>query len=335
MNEDTPQKEILSISAILRSELFANLFPDEKKHVLERTGTMTLQKGGVLFSPGQKAGHLYFLVDGVIRVLKQNESGGNDEIARFAPGDIIGDFDFARGGIYDARIEALEDSSLVVFPGLGLTMENFTLETPQIASKILLNATAMVTGRIKGARRLIIENVSWVMELQRQVHEDPGTGLLKQSFINEEINRILEDPMALLMLKPDRFKILVDTLGHDAGDVAMAKIAVILRKITRNLSRGWALRFRSNETGILINKCGAAEAESLAKNLSSSVAALPPVKMRKGESDFNFTGSIAWSVWPKDDKSWDSLFEGTYGLLMDTWKAGGNKIARYRKGNSS
>jgi diguanylate cyclase (GGDEF)-like protein len=335
MAEVIQQKETqnLSFKAILKSDLFLNLFPQEEETVLNRTGEMLLRKGALLFSPGAKAEHIYLLKKGLVRVLRPGENN-DEEIARFAPGDIIGDFDFARGAVYDAGVEALEDSSLIMFPGFGISLDDITLESPHIVSKMLLNAAAMVTGRIKGARKLLMESVSWVQELYRQVHEDPGTGLWKQSFLADEINRILENPMALIMLKPDRFKILVDSNGHDAGDEAMVKIAVILKDITRRLGRGWALRFRSNETGILVNKCDAGMAKSLADSLSKAIAGIPRVSLKSGEGDFLFSGSIAWGIWPADDKSWDSLFEGTYSLLLDTWKAGGNTVTRYRKEQS-
>ena len=330
-NETQENEPSQDFSSILNSDLFSNLFPEEKDVVLGRTGEVVLRKGGLLFSPGAKAEHLYFLKDGQIRVLRTNENGGDDEIARFTTGDIIGDFDFARGAEYDARVEAVEDSSLIMFPGFGITMDDFALESPHVVSKILLNSASMVTGRIKSVRKLLMESASWVQELHRQVHEDPPTGLWKQSFLNEEINQILENPMALIMLKPDRFKTLVDSNGHDAGDAAMVKIAVILKGITRKLGRGWALRFRSNETGILINKCDAALAQSLAASLAKAIAAIPTVSLKSGEGDFSFSGSIALGVWPDDNKSWESLFEGTYQLLMDTWKAGGNTIVRYKE----
>ena len=284
-----------------------------------------------MFSPGERAEHLYLLRHGLVKVLKPGHDGEDGEIARFTAGDIIGDFDFARNAEYDARAEALEDSSLVVFPDLGLTLDTFAYEAPHIASKILINSASMVISRIMGARKLIMENMSWVQELHRKIHEDPGTGLWKQSFLTDEISsRLMEEPMALIMLKPDRFKVLVDALGHGAGDKAMVKIAAILKSIPRRLGRGWAMRFRSNETGILINRCEPALAESLAKTLSEAIAAIPPVPL-EGQEDFSFSGSIAWGVWPLDEKSWDTLLENTYKLLMDIWRTGGKKIVRYER----
>jgi len=187
----------------------------------------------------------------------------------------------------------------------------------------------MVTARIKASRKLLLESDYWVQELHRKIHEDPITGLWKQTFLNEEINRILERPMAIILLKPDRFKVLVDSLGHGAGDEAMIKIAAVLKGITRKLNKGWAIRFKSNETGLVVNKCEAADANSLAIVLAKAIAALPHVPL--GKEKFNFTATIVWAVWPADDKSWDSLFDGTYKLLMDTWKNGGNEIVHYKK----
>ena len=283
------------LSSITKSDLFSNLLAGEKKSVIKRIGVLQLRKGGILFSPGDKAEHLYLLHEGLIRVFKPLEGGGDEEIARFAPGDLIGDFDFARSAQYDAQAEALEDSSLIMFPGFGLTIDNIAQEEPTIVSRLLLNSAAMVTGRIKSTRKLVLENMSWVQELHREAHEDPGTGLWKQTFLTDEINRLLEDPIALIMLKPDRFKVLVDDRGHEAGDKAMVKIAAILKNITRKLGRGWPLRFKSNETGLLINKCDAALAESLAISLSRSLTELPPVQLGGG-AKFSFTGSLVWGI---------------------------------------
>ena len=334
MAENNGEKDSRDISSILKSNLFSNLLPAEKQFVTDRTGILQLRKGGVLFQPGKKAESLYLLLKGLIRVYKHLENGEEDEIALFTAGDNIGDYDFARGAEYDAYAEALEDSTLAMFPSIGFTLDSFILEAPHIISKILLNSIIMITNRIKDTRKLLIESMSWVQELHRKLHEDPGTGLWKQSFLVEEKNQLLEDPTALIMLKPDRFKILVDTLGHEMGDRAMIKIAAILRNIVRKLGKGWALRFRSNETGILINKCDAVMAEGLALSLAAAISEIPPVPLGNG-GIFPFSGSIAWGIWPADDRSWDSFYDGIYKLLMDTWKDGGKKVVHYTKEQAS
>jgi diguanylate cyclase (GGDEF)-like protein len=216
-----------------------------------------------------------------------------------------------------------------MFPGFGITMDTFTREEPHAAAKIYLNSIRMITSRIKMTQKIIMKNISWVQELYRLAYEDPGTGLWKQSFLTNEISQILEVPTALIMLKPDRFKTLVDSRGHTVGDEAMIRIAAVLKNSTRRLSRGWPLRFKSNETGMLIPQCLAVQAETIARELQAGIAALEPVPPQDDCPAFNFTATVSWSIWPEDHANWDSLLKGTYALLLDTWRAGGNRLSRY------
>lgn len=316
-------------SPIKKAELFSSLLERELEFVCRRSGFLQLRQGGRLFSAGEKAERFYMLMDGSVRVFKPRSDGGEDELARFAQGDTIGDFDFARRAEYDAYAEAVEDSILVMFPGYGLNMEICVREAPQTVARIYLGAILMLTSRIKTTQKIILENMSWVQELHRRAYEDPGTGLLKQTFLTDEINTILEVPTALIMAKPDRFKALVDSRGHGAGDEAMVRIALVLKNITRRIGRGWPMRFKSNEVGIVINKCGATLAEKICRELASAIAALKPVPAQGDIPAFQFSATVAYAIWPEDSPAWESLFSGNYTLLLDTWRGGGNKLVRY------
>jgi GGDEF domain-containing protein len=321
---------MLDPAPIKKAELFTSLLDKDYDYIVERSCIINLRKKAKLFSIGQKAEHFYILLEGAIRVYKPREDENDDELAQYAPGDTIGDFDFARKAEYDAVAEAVEESVLVMFPAMGLTMDDFVTEEPYIVSRILLNSIVMMTSRIKSTQDILLENLSWVNELQRRAYEDPGTGLWKQTYLTDEINHILEIPTALIMLKPDRFKILVDSRGHEAGDEAMIRLAKILKTLTRRMRRGWAMRFKSNETGLLINKCPRPLAEKVVGELFSSIQALEPVPGRGDIPAFSFTGTIAYSIWPDGGRVWDDLFKGTYALLLDTWKnGGGGKVSEY------
>jgi diguanylate cyclase (GGDEF)-like protein len=328
--EHAPLPQALDVSPIEKTELFSSLLEKELKFIRDHSGFLQLRRGGRLFSQGGRADHFYLLITGTIRIFKPRDDEGDDEIARFTSGDTIGDFDFARRAAYDASAEALEDSVLIMFPGYGLDMDQCTLEAPQTAARIFLGAILMTTARIKSTQRIILENMSWVQELYRRAYEDPGTGLWKQSFLTDEINRILEDPTALIMLKPDRFKILVDSRGHGAGDEAMIRIAMILKNSVRRIGRGWPLRFKSNEVGVLINKCDAPLAETVVRQLADSIAALAPVPAQGAVPAFNFSCTVSYALWPKDNSAWESLFQNTYTLLLDTWRGGGNTVVHYQ-----
>ena len=325
-------KQTLDPAQIGKSELFNSLPERERCYVAAHSCIINVEKGAMLFSIGRKAEQFYMLLEGSIHVRKPRDDGGFDDLARYTPGDIIGDFDFARNAQHDANAEAAEDSVLVMFPATGLTMDDLAKEEPFIVSRILLNSVIMITGRVKSSHKLLLENLSWVNELHRRAYEDPGTGLWKQALITDEINRILEEPMALIMLKPDRFKILVDSRGHEAGDKAMVRIAMILKSFIDKIERGWAIRFKSNETGLLINNCPPPLALKVIEELDYAIAAMEPVPAEGEIPPFPFTGTIAWSIWPEDGSSWETLFQGTYNLMLETWKTGGGgQIAHYTR----
>ena len=314
-----------------KSELFSNLRQDEIDFVISYSDTLTLPKKDLLFLSGEKAAHFYILISGEIHVYKQNSDGSEEVMAKFTSGDIIGEFDFVRGAEYDAYAEATKNSHLFVFPGFGFTMDSLAQKEPHTVCNIQLNAIMTMTGRIKSTRKLILENMSWVKELHRRAYEDPGTGLWKQVLINDEIKNVLNDPSALIMLKPDRFKILVDSRGHSAGDEAMIRIAAILKDFNRRHGQGWSLRFKSNEVGIIVNNCESSSAEKAARELADSISAMDPVPAQGEIPEFTFSATVAWALWANDDPEWDSFFQGTYTALLDAWRAGGDRIVHYAK----
>ena len=327
---NTPMTNTIVDSALIQqTELFSSLSSDELSFIISHSGVLNLSGGEPLFASGEKARQFFILKSGSIRVYKTRDDGGEDEMAMFTAGDTIGDFDFARGAEYDASAAAAEDSELVVFPDSGHTMDSLSAKDPRIVCNILFNAIILITGRIKSANKVLLENMSWVQEIHRRAYEDAGTGLWKQTLINDEIIKVLKDPSALIMLKPDRFKILVDSRGHSAGDEAMIKIALILKNLTRQKGNAWALRFKSNEVGVIINNCDADSAERTAKELHESIAAMEPAPALNDIPEFSFSATISWAVWQADNPEWDSLFKGNYTSLMDNWKDGGDRIIRY------
>jgi GGDEF domain-containing protein len=319
------------LALIQKTELFSSLTQDEINFITSRCGTLKISKGASLFSPAEEAKHFYILKSGSIRVYKSRSGGGEDEMAKFTPGDTIGDFDFARGAEYDAFAEAAEDSVLIEFPCNGHTIDMLAMEEPNTVCNILVNAIVMMTGRIKSIQKLILEKMSWVQELHRRVYEDSATGLWKQSFLIDEIAPGLKSPSVLIMIKPDRFKILVDSRGHHAGDEAMTKIALVLKDITRKVGHGWPIRFKSNETGLVFYNFDEIQAKNTADELARAIASIEPVPANGDIGEFSFSASISWSVWPTDDSLWESFFSGTYAALMETWHEGGNRIIHYKK----
>jgi diguanylate cyclase (GGDEF)-like protein len=316
-------------SSILKTELFSSLLKKERDYVSSRSGIIHIKKGERLFSSGEIAKCFFKLQQGSIRIFKLKEDGSEDDLACFGSGETIGDFDFARGAVYDASAEAVQDSVLAVFPAPGIHMDMILKENPQTLSQILLSSIVMITSRIKSTQKNIVENISLVQELYRKAYEDFNTGLYKQSFLTDEINRLLEEPTAIIMMKPDNFKTLVDLRGHSAGDEAMVRIAMLLKLIVRRLGRGYALRFKSNEVGLLFTKCPLSAAQKIAEEIHIGVKNFEPVPANGTIPEFRFTGTVSYAVWPDDGNKWDTLFQENYDSLLHHWRNGGNTVVHF------
>jgi GGDEF domain-containing protein len=324
-------QEIPGLSVIKDADIFASLTEEERSYVISHSGILQLRRGERLFSAGERADHFYQILQGRIRVFKPLPGSASEEIALFSSGDAIGEFDFIRQAFYDAWADVVDDAVLVIFPGPGLTLDDINRESPQVVSRILLGSIAMMTARLRETQKIVLENIGWVQELHRRAYEDPGTGLLKQTFLIDEIHNFLEPPAALFMLKPDRFKILVDSRGHQTGDEVMIRLARVLKNCARRNAPGWALRFRSNEMGVVLNKCRPEQVEGIARGLLEGIAALEPLPPEGDLPAFSFSAACVFARWPEDDPGWDSLFQGAYNLLLEAWRGGGNCLVHYRK----
>lgn len=311
-----------------RAELFSSLLDDDLAYIEERCETLRLDEGAVLFCPGEKARRFFIVQSGEIGVYRSEEGGAEREIARYVPGDVLGDFDFAVGATFDALARAQTAASLIAFPSRGRGLEDLAGEKPDTTARILLRSVSMISSRLRSTHRLISENAPWVRELRRQIYTDPGTGLWSRAFLDEELPRLIEPPTALVLIKPDRFKELNDAHGHAAGDEAMELVAGLLVAETDRLGRGWALRLRSNETAVILPKSSFEEAAALARRLALGIGGIEP--SAAAGSGFSFTASVAVALWPADCAEWKRLVDETYGLLTKAWRDGGNRIYRIR-----
>jgi diguanylate cyclase (GGDEF)-like protein len=104
---------------------------------------------------------------------------------------------------------------------------------------------------------------------------DPLTGLLNRSEFEESIARVLESARtegrehALCYLDLDRFEIVNDTCGHDAGDALLKELAVRLRS---RLRKGDTLaRLGGDEFGVLLEGCPPEHAKRVAEVLRKVV----------------------------------------------------------------
>ena len=167
------------------SEFFSRLLQDDLYWLASKAELSSMPTGTVLFNPGETARRFFIVRQGSVAVSRIDASGRPEEMARFEKGDVVGDFDFARGASYDAMATCVADSDLLVFPGHGSTMDDLVAEKPETAARVLLRMVAMISSRVRSTQALISNNAPWVRVLRRQMYTDAATGLWSRSFLDD------------------------------------------------------------------------------------------------------------------------------------------------------
>jgi len=108
-------------------------------------------------------------------------------------------------------------------------------------------------------------------EAERRIHElayfDYLTGLPNRRLLIDELSRILPrcarngESGALLFIDLDNFKLLNDTLGHDAGDALLREVATRLRATVR--ASDHLARLGGDEFVVVLEDLGTCEAEAV------------------------------------------------------------------------
>lgn len=112
-------------------------------------------------------------------------------------------------------------------------------------------------------------------EMEFQAHHDPLTELPNRRELEQRLSRLLESlperpaEHALCYLDLDRFKLVNDTAGHQAGDRLLREIAGLLQDGIRN--RDTLARVGGDEFCLLLENCPLERAESLAGELVNRV----------------------------------------------------------------
>ena len=139
---------------------------------------------------------------------------------------------------------------------------------------------------------------------------DPLTGLFNRSMFNERLQQALaqagrfERSLALLFIDLDGFKVINDTVGHNAGDALLAELATRLRTTLRE---GDVIgRMGGDEFVVLIEEfVEAAQVAEVAKKVLETLAR--PFQLQGRECEV--TASLGISLYPEDGKDAQTLLK--------------------------
>jgi diguanylate cyclase (GGDEF)-like protein len=226
-------------------------------------------------------------------------------VAVFVPGHLLAAGGLAAAGV--AHLRLLRDSRLVGAAVIGSAMlllaashawltigangpSGADVERTTFVSLALYLVTAL------GMQLMAFEDMTYELrltnrrlestqgELRQLVTTDPLTGCRNRRFFSEIIGREIQRhrryhiPLSLVFVDVDRFKAINDTLGHEAGDRVLQRVAVFLVRNVREAD--YVFRWGGDEFLILIS-CREEEAVHKGRELqtafaqSSEAASLP------------------------------------------------------------
>ena len=138
-------------------------------------------------------------------------------------------------------------------------------------------------------------------ELERRANHDPLTQLPNRLLLQDRLEQALRwaqrngGHLAVLFLDLDRFKLINDSLGHDAGDQLLKEVATRLQSCLRQTDT--IARLGGDEFVIVLEGLGSAsEAMLVARKVLAILA--PPITIQ--EQEVTVSASIGISHYPQD-----------------------------------
>ena len=215
--------------------------------------------------------------------------------------------------------------------GLRIGADDF-LAKPFADAEILARCAAML--RIKNLQDQLRETQA---KLREQTLTDELTGLKNRRAFDERLQEEFRraqrysDPVSLIMIDLDHFKLVNDRYGHPFGDVVLRGAAEQLRHSTRDPDI--CARYGGEEFAVILPKThlsGAlAVAERIWKELGTKTYA-PPAG-RTGDPELKVTASMGIAFYPsKDITTPELLVRYADEALYQAKKAGRNTICLYQ-----
>ena len=170
-------------------------------------------------------------------------------------------------------------------------------------------------------------NAQLYAELREAAVTDPLTGLYNNRWLRDAGERDLASSardhtnLALLLLDIDHFKTVNDSSGHAAGDLVLQRVATRLRGSVR--TEDAVVRYGGEEFVVLLRRCSAAEAVTIAEALRTAVRQVAlPADCPLGQ----LTVSIGIAAYPEDGTDLDQLLGAADRAMYTSKHAGRNRV---------
>jgi diguanylate cyclase (GGDEF)-like protein len=168
-------------------------------------------------------------------------------------------------------------------------------------------------------------------EAEKHAYHDALTGLANRLRLNDELDRRLAwakstgSRVAVLYLDVDGFKVVNDTLGHEAGDELLRSVS---RRLQHELGRDDVMaRISGDEFVIVLSDVESAQTAMFkARKLQSAL--VKPFELQ--DLSHHVTASIGICLYPDDARDGATLLRHADSAMYRVKRSGKNGIQRYR-----
>ena len=310
---------------LLRSTtLFSSCDDADLGAIAALSETVEVGDGEQVFGVGEQSERLFIIDHGDIVVSKEDDTGRMVDIARFLDGDIIGELDMFTSEVRNAVASSIGSSTLLAFPRFGKRYSELSESHPAVSARLLNTFLVQISARIRGINALVRENSPVVQELKRQVYVDKLTGLYNKTYFTETLDQIVREAdgtTGLLMYKPDNFKIINDTHGHEAGDKTLRFISDSLGDYVAD--REMLFRYAGNENAIILPNADRTEVEKQAERHANFLRSLDLAPVLDGDS-IVLSVSFGMGLAPEHGATAEALIDAVHPLPLEGRRRGGN-----------
>ncbi|TYK64971.1 EAL domain-containing protein [Colwellia echini] len=166
-------------------------------------------------------------------------------------------------------------------------------------------------------------------QLKHLALHDPLTGLPNRLLFQDRLQQSIAlakrhiQKFAVFFLDLDNFKIVNDTMGHDAGDELLKKVALMLSDIGRETDT--VSRLGGDEFAFINNKINKAEDAMVVAQRINKLLKTP---IMVNDNDIHIGSSIGITIYPEDAQSSEELLRNA-DIAMYQAKNDGRNITRF------
>jgi diguanylate cyclase (GGDEF)-like protein len=185
---------------------------------------------------------------------------------------------------------------------------------------------------LAGTASVSIQNVDLHETVQRQAVTDELTGLYNHRRFQEAMvaesdrARRFDQPMSLVMLDIDNFKLVNDNYGHQQGDQVLREVARVLRESSREIDS--PARYGGEELAVVLPQTDLEGAYQLAERVRQEVEALQVPMVDGGDGSISVTASLGVASLPESAPEPGELIAAADGALYQAKNAGKNQTVR-------